>query len=86
MADFCMQCTVEDHLWDGLDAFNYSECGDLAKVVEPGQLYQCICEGCGPTVVDHEGRCLGKCLRAHGDLPVPTFDMLTTLTDDYCLA
>lgn len=64
MADFCKQCSVEMF---GEDT------RDLAG--SPPDAYKrlhTICEGCGFTVVDYDGVCLGKCLRNHGTEPVQT--------------
>lgn len=62
MADFCKQC-AEEIL--GRDE------GDLAHNTEAIRYY-CICEGCGFTVVDKSGKCIGACLRKHGDVTVQT--------------
>ncbi len=51
MADFCRGCSIE-HL--GRDF------RDLADLCEPGQCVDVLCEGCGPTTVDHEGQRLDK--------------------------
>jgi hypothetical protein len=61
MADFCKQCSEEifgeDH-------------GDLKPLnpepLEAGEGYAVLCEGCGPTLVDNEGKCLWNCLKHHG--------------------
>lgn len=56
MADFCRQCSIR--------LFG-DDFGDLANLV-PHQSrpynVQVLCEGCGETVVDDEGNCLGGCL------------------------
>ena len=64
MADFCKQCSEE--LFD-------ADTGDLARsdLSETGKFY-CICEGCGFTVVDRTGLCIGNCLHHHGNLAVQT--------------
>lgn len=63
MADFCQQCSIE--------LFN-EDFGDLADLGQGRKLSQgdgwlCLCEGCGPTTVDDEGRCQSvNCLKKHG--------------------
>ena len=64
MADFCMQCAKD---------LGFPE-SDLAGLVTQEQYENeklvavCICEGCGPTIVDYTGRCVNKeCLMSHGD-------------------
>lgn len=60
MADFCKQCSLE--------LFN-EDCEDLRGLiteeeVRDGKGALVICEGCGPTLVDHEGKCIaGDCLK-----------------------
>jgi len=49
MADFCKQCSV--------NMFG-EDFGDLKGIPDPGQLADVICEGCGFTTVDHEGKCV----------------------------
>ncbi len=55
MADFCNQCLLEDHILTG------DEFADLPPDMR--DLYGCdgqgvLCEGCGYTHVDSEGKCL----------------------------
>ena len=58
MADFCHQCSMEMFGQD----FH-----DLAGFVSYGHKGKVLCEGCGFTWVDHEGRCVSAdCLRKHG--------------------
>ena len=63
MADFCMQC--------GLNIFGH-ECKDLAGLstqedTDKGLYPVVICEGCGPTQVDHTGKCISiDCIYKHG--------------------
>ncbi len=52
MADFCMQCSIEQFDKD------YENLKGLCK---PGEMVMAICEACGPTYVDSTGRCLGNC-------------------------
>lgn len=59
MADFCRQCALEvfgpmrgpDYAGDmvGLSSAHDTECGLFAVV---------LCEGCGPTQVNHVGECV----------------------------
>lgn len=63
MADFCQQCSVSLF---GEDTRDLSGLGD-GTPLEPGTGWVALCEGCGPTVVDDEGRCLAEdCLEHHG--------------------
>lgn len=54
MADFCKQCWYtflqEDDRTDFDDIAN-------GRTLEPGFGYPVICEGCGFTTVDEQGRC-----------------------------
>jgi hypothetical protein len=57
MADFCRQCSEE------LFGEDY---GDLANLGDGSELksnegWSAICEGCGFTLVDDKGNCLGVC-------------------------
>jgi hypothetical protein len=60
MADFCAQCSApypSDFAgipWD-----------PSRRPLEPGEGYAVLCEGCGPTLVDTEGNCLGGCMGDH---------------------
>jgi len=59
MAEFCWQCT-EDLGMPGNE-------NDYMSVCSPGQFAEVICEGCGCTTVDCDGRCVAPdCLRKHG--------------------
>ena len=69
MADFCKQCSI--------DMFG-EDCGDLKGMgngvnrtqaeLDDGMGWPVLCEGCGPTIVNDEGECIGKkCLKKHGD-------------------
>lgn len=63
MADFCMQCAIATFGEDN---------GDLAGLIAAhrvalGFVATAMCEGCGPTFVDHTGRCVNKhCTYKHG--------------------
>ena len=60
MADFCNQCAKE--------LFNH-DTGDFPKRSTPpeGEGYLAVCEGCGITLVDGDGNCMGPegCLMKH---------------------
>lgn len=61
MADFCQQCSIEQF---GEDFHNLA---NLGPPLSPGKGYIVICEGCGATFVDHEGRCISPdCDYRHG--------------------
>lgn len=60
MADYCEQCAYEH-----LDIVSLPGHGDLAGLVAAGALVHVLCEGCGPTVVDHLGVCQGGCIHPH---------------------
>ena len=67
MADFCQQCSI---------ALFGEDLRDLAGIVTAEDLANggcwVICEGCGATTVDTEGRCLSEdCLeKGHKNAPV----------------
>ena len=64
MADLCKQCALEDADVD---------LGDLRGLVPEGTYAVVICEGCGATLVDSEGRCVAPdCLRKHGKANEPS--------------
>lgn len=64
MADFCKQCSI--------DHFGH-DCEDLSGLsteedTEEGRYAVVLCEGCGPTQVDHTGTCISTdCIFGHGD-------------------
>ena len=63
MADFCKQCSI---------ALFGDDYRDLADIIWPSDTklknYAAVlCEGCGHTEVDHNGRCVSPhCLHQHG--------------------
>lgn len=63
MADFCKQCSE--------NTFGEDFC-DLAGITtnvntRHKEYASVICEGCGPTLVDHTGQCVNpECLHHHG--------------------
>ena len=64
MADFCLQCSGE--LFPGgikNDFIGISTPEDTEK----GLYAVVLCEGCGPTQVDHAGKCVAAdCAEKHG--------------------
>ena len=58
MADFCKQCSHELFGEDFEDLWGLCE--------ESEDHTPALCEGCGPTDVDNEGKCVGNCLKRHG--------------------
>lgn len=64
MSDYCKQCSEQ--------IFGVSDLQDLAglsteKDTSEGMYAVAICEGCGPTMVDHTGKCVDdNCLEKHG--------------------
>lgn len=63
MADFCKQCSIDIFMEDY---------GDLRRIAEEGDKAYVICEGCGPTLVNHDGECIGDCDKKHGPEALPT--------------
>ena len=47
MAEFCRQCAAQ-----------LGQPTDLAGLCAPGYIVPVLCEGCGPTYVDHAGQCI----------------------------
>ena len=59
MADFCKQCS--EHLFG-------DDYRDLAGLCSEGETVHVICEGCGHTHVDNQGKCVSPyCLQTHGE-------------------
>jgi hypothetical protein len=55
MANYCKQCSE--------DLFG-KDSKDFAGLVSVGcPLVEVVCEGCGPTTVDYNGKCVGSCDR-----------------------
>jgi hypothetical protein len=67
MADFCSQCSIE--------TFNEDH-GDLKGLITQekvsfGYVQTVLCEGCGPTYVNHLGECRNPtCGKRHGSKDV----------------
>jgi len=61
MAEFCNQCAADM-------GFPGDFCGLVtADQVKIGLSAIVLCEGCGRTIVDHEGNCISEqCLMKHG--------------------
>lgn len=60
MADFCKQCS---EIMFGKDF------GDLKGLTPPELMVEVLCEGCGYTFVDSDGRCIKT--EEHGHLKPP---------------
>jgi hypothetical protein len=62
MADFCKQCSAE--LFGG----DFNDLSGLItkEDVDKGYYMPALCEGCGPTGVDHDGMCLNPGCLKHG--------------------
>lgn len=64
MADFCKQCSIDNFGED------FQELAHLIKPEQPlpaGMGISALCEGCGLTFVDNDGRCIAPyCLERHG--------------------
>jgi hypothetical protein len=53
----------------GEDFGELAHLGQDDDVLEPGWGYQVLCEGCGPTLVDDDGKCIADCDRHHEVTP-----------------
>ena len=62
MADFCQQCSIEIF---GEDHRDLADLGRGKKAAE-GWGWIAICEGCGSTLVNDEGRCVYQHCSKHG--------------------
>lgn len=66
MAEFCRQCSIRVFGEDMRDFVGITR----ASHTKRGTYALVICEGCGPTSVDHEGVCVSpECDEKHGLLP-----------------
>jgi hypothetical protein len=63
MADFCKQCSEELFGKDFEDLKGLSR--EHSEPLAPGEGYIVICEGCGLTVVDEDGKCISDCMKHH---------------------
>ena len=58
---YCIQC-IEELKLEGKSSFS-NFCSD-------GEAINAKCDGCGQTLVDKDGRCVGECEDRHGQYPV----------------
>ena len=64
MADFCKQCSLEIFGFDNQDLAGLNP--EISLKEDEG--FVVICEGCGATLVNHEGECINtECLKKHGE-------------------
>ena len=63
MADFCKQCSIELF---GEDFEELKGLGD-GTPLEEGQGWVTLCETCGPTIVDDDGKCINPDCEVHGE-------------------
>jgi hypothetical protein len=61
MADWCKQCSDEMFGPENPDYVTYE------KPPGPGEAYFCLCEGCGPTMVNEKGECIAPDCLIHGE-------------------
>ncbi len=64
MADFCLQCS-QDMGFDEPDLAGITSQSEW----ESGLARQVLCEGCGVTLVDPDGKCITNCLLHHNTSP-----------------
>jgi hypothetical protein len=66
---YCKQCT---------ESFKFQKENDFKKTCDIGSVRRVYCDGCGPTLVDHLGLCVGKCDDEHGllDTELPNGDYI----------
>jgi hypothetical protein len=64
MADFCKQCSEVLFGEDSHDFAGITSPDDTAK----GLYLTALCEGCGATQVDHEGKCIHHEAERHSPL------------------
>lgn len=62
MACLCVQCAAE---------FNSKT--DFPQSLE-GTVRSAMCDGCGPTIIDPDGRCIASCTRNHDSQYIETED------------
>lgn len=63
MADFCKQCA--DEL--GFEINDFEGLITEKAFVEKKHVVAVLCEGCGPTFVNHKGECVDKHCAKHGE-------------------
>lgn len=65
MADFCLQCSMEEFGQEDNGLVGLTKPEDTAA----GKYANGLCEGCSPNLVDHTGKCVSSdCLRQHGTI------------------
>ncbi len=58
MADYCLQCNIDLRFGLYSDFAHYGERGQITEEeAGRGLGILTLCEGCGPIIVDHKGRC-----------------------------
>lgn len=66
MADFCKQCSIENYNEDSGDLRGIAKRDLTSEEKLMGNGWPALCEGCGPTIVDDEGKCISSyCLKKH---------------------
>ncbi len=63
MADFCKQCSTDIFGQDFEDMKGLGKGEDVA--LKEGWGYSVLCEGCGYTLVDEDGKCIADCDKHH---------------------
>lgn len=63
MSAFCQQCSVEIFGEDSRDLAGLAN----GRQLEPGQGWTALCEDCGGTVVDDDGKCIWEGCHKHGN-------------------
>lgn len=62
MSEFCFQCNVLHMFHPSSDFDHYGKSGQLTpEDTARGFGIPALCEGCGPTMVDHRGYCMYDC-------------------------
>lgn len=67
MADFCKQCSIEIFCEDYRELAGISD--RMGQVLEEGCGWGVLCEGCGHTIVDNDGKCINQVCKKHGFTP-----------------
>jgi hypothetical protein len=60
---YCLQCSVSLFRYDARELAGLI----TAQDVRDGLTHPVICEGCGPTFVDHKGKCVSDDCPDHGE-------------------
>lgn len=88
MADFCKQCSIDNFGEDTRDFVHQRRAPDgQLLTLHPGEGWAVLCEGCGPTIVDDDGRCvMANCIERHGlyewHVRVPGYSLAIPFLDD----